>query len=1294
MDVNDRYILEITSSVKGLNKVAGDLDTLKKSLSGFSFPKSTAGALTNFSNSIYTLGKATSAVDTGKIIAFSSALQQLSNVKIRLPKGMDETVKSIEKAFTGLGDSKELYKKINAFSRIMQPLSDIKFTGIKGASGAIKTFGKTLDAIDYRKLHGQIDAIARTIEPLNKVDAGKLSALASALRQIGNSKIQNINGVDKSIEGIQKALAGLDAKKFFKTADGFKRILQPLSDLKFGGLKGASSAVEEFSKALDKIDFRKIHGQADALNRILSPLASTMSSLTSASASLGIDKSFGRGVGNAINGISQTLDTGTTKIKKKGSTKGATEDSKEQVNITERVRDAFTKAIAEAKRFGSECSAVAQKVVSAFKKVLRVASSLAGAFVKAGKAVMSIGFLNPFKGVADSVQNVIKKLRTLGSSLARIALYRALRSAIKEVSKAVREGLNNLYQWSKATGGDFAPAVDKLATAFLYLKNSIGASVSPLITYFAPAIDLAVDKIVELINVVNQLFARLTGRATWTRALKYPTEFAEKAGGATKKVKDNIQDFDELHILRTPSGGSGKKVEDYSKMFEETEFSQGLTDWIENLKDAIKAGRWYEAGNIIADEINKVINNINWGKLGTSLGNKINDMFSFAWGFLHNIDFVKIGSSVATFLNNAINTIDTYQIGQVLARKWTMIFDTLYGFVSTFDFPAFGWKVSELVEGWFDELDGARIGTTISDIIKGALDSAIAFLSNDAMLDKFVEDIAGIINNIDWYGIFCRVLTIATQIANALSDIIDGVMNGTGRQSSSGFDVERVTASAPASIAQRVISEQNYAVSRGWAGSFGDQLTQNISDSVNSANTRSLAEALKNLFIKAWKAIKATLGELFKIGCTEIVTEAINEIGASGGLTGNILRLIGGDQHSTLEENLPTALQSPAHSISSAQRAYGEDRENNARRSSRNAGNAIFAVAGALAGTSGGAIGLARDLGLIKSSANATQKSITNLSKTTSSYATTSTRAIATHKSSFVDFKTTVVDGSKEMERSYEDFGNKLNGDFVNKMISSKNTISATITSLTEDTKFKMNDMSNTIISSIDNTDKAVTTPLANIKNQITTAFKDAGTESVGAIKDMGNNMKGALDGVINSSRDSVKGYKDIWDGLHSTVKNTSNSVIAGAESMGNGVTTAFNQIIRNLKNFKVTIPNIGDNKDAGKQFNFEHLQEIQKISIPRLATGGIITSPMTALIGEAGKEAVVPLENNTGWMDALAERIGADGEEIAILREQNDLLRQIASKNVTISSRDVFNAVRDENADYITMTGKNALVM
>jgi len=43
---------------------------------------------------------------------------------------------------------------------------------------------------------------------------------------------------------------------------------------------------------------------------------------------------------------------------------------------------------------------------------------------------------------------------------------------------------------------------------------------------------------------------------------------------------------------------------------------------------------------------------------------------------------------------------------------------------------------------------------------------------------------------------------------------------------------------------------------------------------------------------------------------------------------------------------------------------------------------------------------------------------------------------------------------------------------------------------------------------------------------------------------------------------------------------------------------------------------------------------------IPKLAKGGIVDSPTLSIIGEQGKEVVMPLENNTGWITDLAEKL------------------------------------------------------
>ena len=52
-------------------------------------------------------------------------------------------------------------------------------------------------------------------------------------------------------------------------------------------------------------------------------------------------------------------------------------------------------------------------------------------------------------------------------------------------------------------------------------------------------------------------------------------------------------------------------------------------------------------------------------------------------------------------------------------------------------------------------------------------------------------------------------------------------------------------------------------------------------------------------------------------------------------------------------------------------------------------------------------------------------------------------------------------------------------------------------------------------------------------------------------------------------------------------------------------------------------------------------------IQLPRLAQGGIVDSATPAIIGEAGKEAVIPLENNTGnWAGLLASTLAEEMQE------------------------------------------------
>jgi hypothetical protein len=101
-------------------------------------------------------------------------------------------------------------------------------------------------------------------------------------------------------------------------------------------------------------------------------------------------------------------------------------------------------------------------------------------------------------------------------------------------------------------------------------------------------------------------------------------------------------------------------------------------------------------------------------------------------------------------------------------------------------------------------------------------------------------------------------------------------------------------------------------------------------------------------------------------------------------------------------------------------------------------------------------------------------------------------------------------------------------------------------------------------------------------------------------------------------------------------------SVVNGAIMMVNGIIRAYNAIpiAPNINTIQhVNLPNIGGNNAS---------QAASRMNLPRMAEGGIVSSPTLALIGEAGPEAVVPLDrmqngggitiNVTGGLSTSAE--------------------------------------------------------
>lgn len=137
-----------------------------------------------------------------------------------------------------------------------------------------------------------------------------------------------------------------------------------------------------------------------------------------------------------------------------------------------------------------------------------------------------------------------------------------------------------------------------------------------------------------------------------------------------------------------------------------------------------------------------------------------------------------------------------------------------------------------------------------------------------------------------------------------------------------------------------------------------------------------------------------------------------------------------------------------------------------------------------------------------------------------------------------------------------------------------------------------------------------------------------------------------AVNGIKNAFSTITGFFSNVWNNIKSIFSNVGNSIatgIKGAVSKAvNAVLSTATKIINGFIkgiNFAIGVINAIPGVNIGK---------IKELSAPQMARGGIVDAATLAIIGEQGREAVVPLENNLGWMDKMAgmlvDRMGGSG--------------------------------------------------
>lgn len=179
---------------------------------------------------------------------------------------------------------------------------------------------------------------------------------------------------------------------------------------------------------------------------------------------------------------------------------------------------------------------------------------------------------------------------------------------------------------------------------------------------------------------------------------------------------------------------------------------------------------------------------------------------------------------------------------------------------------------------------------------------------------------------------------------------------------------------------------------------------------------------------------------------------------------------------------------------------------------------------------------------------------------------------------------------------------------------------------------------------------------IKSVYSAVSDWFSSIFTNAYNGIRNAFSGITGFFSGIWNNIKNIFSNVGTaIASGIRGAVTGAVNAVLSTAANIINGFISSINFAIRIINR----IPGV-------------HISRIRELNIPAMAQGGVVDSATLAMIGENGKEAVVPLENNLEWLNKLAgminERMG--GNTPIVLQVDGKTFAQISCDSINQLTR------------------------
>lgn len=721
----------------------------------------------------------------------------------------------------------------------------------------------------------------------------------------------------------------------------------------------------------------------------------------------------------------------------------------------------------------------------------------------------------------------------------------------------------------------------------------------------------------------------------------------------------------------------------------------GINTIVNTANQLLEGTNFKNLGKKFAEGITGLVREVDWTNFGNMLGNNFMKAWDVFTGFVENLPYSEIGQSVATGLNGIFEKVDFGEIAHALATGLNGAFDSLDAFTKTFKWNELVDNITNGIVTFMQEFDWKENGQKLENFINHLLTSLID-IAEGVDWEAFGHNVGVFLSEIDWGKHLAQLLTV-------IGDVLGGIWEGLGTTSAGTF----VQAMAVFAIGDKLMPLVD-TITKFFTGDtvFGN-LSKAVRGMLNPAITEAVATTIPALGTSLGALVATGGGIALAVGGAVLLTKKLAGLfetmqGGNGMTTQyggylhdyaaqltNVANLTNKQSEALWQliekdEELGKTHDEMYSDMVEKLKEYGVS-SNQARTALEQYGAQAGVSAEFVEGMTNQISALGEGVSEAASKFDTSKISVDNLKGTLYALSLSSTEfggnyTTAWNAISEVPYSNTkdaldaVYTSLKNAGVPLDELDKKLREDFPEATVATKTavdknivgaqqTISTSVGQASKDTKTATNEMAKNATDDFSEIQKQADTYMKGMESTTTSSWGNSSREATLKAREMKNAVSTELGNMDKSVTSHFQSQYNIaykkWENIgrnissyiskdmNNKIGNSLNSVVDTIKSKFTGLynvgKNAMQELSNGMKSVHISTPHMWMNMNASTSGN--HYSYNWDSGVNWYAKGGLFKNASVIGVGEAGQEAVLPLENRKA-MKSIADSImsGYDG--------------------------------------------------